>query len=184
MWNTLDTFQTSMKIYQLLLTNLSLMTRHKGGDTILFNNKEIQVDGKPIFIRDWFNKGILILKDLYEEKWSISTFKEFASPFRISFLQFYQILGENNCNPTSRGRYKATAKFGHLFLSTKIHNLTKRNWRERISIVCFVVKKHQLPHSGLERKSKDLSIDCKQWIDVFRAVNSNVCNDTKLKEFQ
>lgn len=54
------------------------MTRHKGGDTILFNNKEIQVDGKPIFIREWFNKGILILKDLSEEKWSISIFKEFV----------------------------------------------------------------------------------------------------------
>ena len=42
----------------------SLYNYEDGGNTILFNNKEILVDGKPVFLREWFNKGISTIKDL------------------------------------------------------------------------------------------------------------------------
>ena len=30
----------------------------QGNDSILFNNKDILVNGKPLFIREWFTKGM------------------------------------------------------------------------------------------------------------------------------
>lgn len=36
-------------------------------DIILFNNKEILVEGKPVFIREWFNKGIISIQDLLND---------------------------------------------------------------------------------------------------------------------
>ena len=34
-------------------------------ELILFNNKDILVDGKPIFLSEWFRKGILSINDLF-----------------------------------------------------------------------------------------------------------------------
>ena len=39
----------------------------QGTDTILFNNKDILVDGKPQFIREWFIKGIHTIQQLLNE---------------------------------------------------------------------------------------------------------------------
>ena len=33
-------------------------------DRIIWNNRSICLDGKPIFISDWFKKGIIYIKDL------------------------------------------------------------------------------------------------------------------------
>ena len=37
---------------------------HHGQDTVLFNNKEIRIDSKPFFWKEWFEKGIGTIKDL------------------------------------------------------------------------------------------------------------------------
>jgi len=34
---------------------------------ILFNNKEILEEGKTLFLREWFNKGILSIQDLLDD---------------------------------------------------------------------------------------------------------------------
>ena len=36
-------------------------------DIILFNNKEILIGGKPIFLNEWFKKGIISIKDLLND---------------------------------------------------------------------------------------------------------------------
>ena len=53
----------------------------RGQDMILFNNKEILVGGKPIFIREWLNNNILFIQDLlflFKNKYACKT----------NFLQF------------------------------------------------------------------------------------------------
>ena len=34
---------------------------------ILFNNKEILEEGKTLFLREWFNTGILSIQDLLDD---------------------------------------------------------------------------------------------------------------------
>ena len=45
-------------------------------DLILINNKEILVEGKPLFLRDWFNKGILSIQDLLDDAGNILSYQE------------------------------------------------------------------------------------------------------------
>ena len=59
---------------------------------ILFNNKEILVDGKTLFFREWFNKGILSIQDvLLDDTGRIMSYAEFKSRYacRSNFLQYY-----------------------------------------------------------------------------------------------
>ena len=52
---------------------------HHGQDTILFNNKEIRIDGKPFFWKGWFEKGIRMIKDLLDKNENILSFPAFQS---------------------------------------------------------------------------------------------------------
>ena len=47
----------------------------QGNDTILFNNKDILVDGKPLFITEWFTKGIHTIQQLFNEHSQYLTFQ-------------------------------------------------------------------------------------------------------------
>jgi len=46
-------------------------------ETFLFNNKEILVDGKPVFFKVWFSKGVVSVKDLLNESGQYLSFQEF-----------------------------------------------------------------------------------------------------------
>ena len=49
-------------------------------DTILFNNKDILVDGKSLLIREWFVKGIHTIQQLFNElEWLILHFSRISS---------------------------------------------------------------------------------------------------------
>ena len=61
---------------------------------ILFNNKEILVGGKPIFIGKWFNNNILFIQDLLNNNGQFMSYQEFKDKFacKTNFLQFYQVV--------------------------------------------------------------------------------------------
>ena len=54
-----------------------LYSYNKRQELILFNSKDILVDGKPIFLNEWFKRGILSINDLLSESDNILTFHEF-----------------------------------------------------------------------------------------------------------
>jgi len=72
----------------------SLYAYNQNQDIILFNNKELLADGKPIFLREWFNKGIISILDLLDESGNLLPFQEFSRlyPFQTNFLQYYQVI--------------------------------------------------------------------------------------------
>ena len=62
---------------------------------ILFNDKDILVDGKPIFLNEWFRKGILSINELFKnETGNVLTFQEFRDKYSCesNFLQYYQVV--------------------------------------------------------------------------------------------
>ena len=63
-------------------------------DIILFNNKEILVDSKTIFIREWFEKGILSIQDLLDNTGQPMSYQEFTNKYscKTNFLQYYQVI--------------------------------------------------------------------------------------------
>ena len=59
-------------------------------ELILFNNKDTLVDGKPIFLSEWFRKGILSINDLLNERGNVLTFQEFRDKYSCesNFLHY------------------------------------------------------------------------------------------------
>ena len=52
---------------------------HHGQDTILCNNKEIRIDGKPFFWKGWFEKGMRTIKDLLDKNGNVLSLPVFQS---------------------------------------------------------------------------------------------------------
>ena len=63
-------------------------------ELILFNNKDILVDGKPFFQNEWFRKGILSINELLNETGNVLTFQEFRDKYSCesNFLQYFYII--------------------------------------------------------------------------------------------
>jgi len=80
-------------------------------DIVLFNNKDILVDGKPVYINEWFEKGVVSNEDLLKNDGNFLLFKEFSDKYgcQANFLQYYQIISAiPNCLLT---KAKDTATF-------------------------------------------------------------------------
>ena len=87
--------------YKTILDNFnelkSLYAYYQKQDIIFFNNKEILVGGKPIFLREWFNKGIILIVDLLDETGNLLTFQEFSHIYILMSNQLSTILSSDHC---------------------------------------------------------------------------------------
>ena len=59
----------------------ALYNYERGQDMILFNNKEIYVGGKPIFISEWLNNNILFIQDLLNSNGQFMSYQEFKNKY-------------------------------------------------------------------------------------------------------
>lgn len=168
----------------------TLYNYDQGADIILFNNKEILVGGKPIFLREWFTKGIHTIQQLLNENGQYLTFQEFQSKYhcKINFLQFYQILSAIPTHLKNRARVlenKPVLSYSEnlTFLLNQDSQIDFEKYKARDYYHLLLVKKHQSPHTGPERWNRDILMDRKDWTDVFKMV-LKTCKENKLREFQ
>ena len=72
----------------------SLYGSNQAQDIILFNNKDILVGETPVYISEWFKKGIVSIRDLVNDDGNFLTFQEFTDkcPCKTNFLQYFQIM--------------------------------------------------------------------------------------------
>ena len=89
---------------------------------VIFNNKEILVGGKPVFISEWFNSNILLIQDLLNNNGQFLTYQEFRSkyPCKTNFLQFYQVITAIPKHLVTKAKNTETPE-GELDDSTQIH---------------------------------------------------------------
>ena len=82
--NVLDSFNEFKTLYGY----------EQSQDIVLFNNKDILVDGKPVYINEWFKKGVISIKDLLKNDGNFLIFREFSEKYgcQTKFLQYYQII--------------------------------------------------------------------------------------------
>ena len=50
----------------------------QGSDLVLFNNKEIFVDDKSVYLSNWIEKDVISIKDLLKDDGSYRSFQEFS----------------------------------------------------------------------------------------------------------
>ena len=61
---------------------------------ILFNTKEILVGNRSIFLKSWFEEGIVSIQDILSENGKFLSFQEFkqTSKIKCNSLNYYQIM--------------------------------------------------------------------------------------------
>ena len=66
----------------------------QGSDLVLFNNREILVDNKPVYLNNWVENDVILIKDLLKDDGNYLSFQEFLDKFacKTNFLQYYQII--------------------------------------------------------------------------------------------
>ena len=63
-------------------------------ELILFNNKEIRIDGQTIFYQSWFSRNIILIQDLLTADGKILPYAEFIRKYelRCNFLTYMQVI--------------------------------------------------------------------------------------------
>ena len=160
-------------------------------ELILFNNKDILVDGKPIFLSEWFRKGILSINELLNETGNVLTFQEFRDKYfcESNFLQYYQVVSAipkrfwflAKCSDTiNRSFFTQNDNILSLNESTQ-NSLCMAKSKDFYNL--FNVKIHTEDQTGPKRWSEKLSLNKDVWTRIFISLK-NICKETKLKEFQ
>ena len=83
--------------YRQILANVleirNLYQHDNGQDLILFNNKDILIDGNSFFLQKWKEKGVISIQDILDNDGKPLTFKSFQDKFKIkrNFLSYLQV---------------------------------------------------------------------------------------------
>ncbi len=75
---------------------------------VFYNNKDILIGGKPFFNREWYSKGVRVIRDLLCEDGSfLSNNSSFRNKFglnKTNFIEFYQVISAIPNFLLSKGR--------------------------------------------------------------------------------
>ena len=135
-------------------------------ELILFNNKDILVDRKPIFLSEWSRKGIVSINEPLNETGNVLTFQEFRDKYSCesNFLQYYHVVIAipkrlrflAKCSDTiNRSFFTQNDNIFSLNESTRI-NLCKAKSKDFYNL--FNVKIHTEDQTGPKRWSENLSL--------------------------
>ena len=63
-------------------------------DLVLFNNKEILIEGKTFCFKTCYQKRVICIHDLLNNDWHLLSFQEFQYKYNINcnFLQYFQVV--------------------------------------------------------------------------------------------
>ena len=163
----------------------------QGQETILFNNKAILTGGKPFFLREWFSKGIIYIKDLLNENGQFLSFQEFQRKYdrRTNFFNFYQVINAIPKVLVTKARNQ-DERLKEIYLGN--HN-TKIRLGENIEIDLLKTKakdfywllsnkvNYFFP-TGPKKWSNIMNLNFAEWRHIFNLAKE-ICRESKLKEF-
>ena len=72
----------------------NLYQHDNGQDLILFNNKDILIDGNSFFLQKWKEKGVSLIQDILDNDGKFLTFTSFQDRFKIkcNFPSYLQVI--------------------------------------------------------------------------------------------
>ena len=161
------------------------------GDTILFNNKEIRIDGKTFFWKEWFMKGIKRIEDLFDEKGQVLPFPVFQRKYSLkktSFLHYFQVISAIPGHLLAKAKSKDSGSKGvshedlESFCLTENVNINLLKAKSKDFYWLIIQRRYNDQHSGPRRWNKTITEDKTNWKTIFRSVRK-VCKENKLREF-
>ena len=162
-------------------------------DLILFNKKEILVEGTPLFLRDWFNKGILSIQDLLDDADNTLSYQEFNNKYscKSNFLQYYQVISAipkdllNNAKLSDPIRKELYSTENFTIQLNESTQLVLNNAKTSDFYKLLNEKTHTAEHTGPRRWNENLSMHMNEDSrkKAFTSLK-NLCKEIKLREFQ
>ena len=152
----------------------------------IWYNDFIQVDTKSVFYQDWYVKGVLYVKDLFDEQGEPLSLDRFQEKFNlnINFLQYYGLLDalprtwkqkikNNYTNFTPTNQYKICIE-GKL-VPLKFVKSKDFYWE-------FQSRSNAIP-TALQKWNNKYDISEVEWEEIFK-LPYKCCMETKLQTFQ
>ena len=160
----------------------TLYNYDRGQEMILFNNKEILVGGKPIFIGEWLNNNILFIQDLPNNNGQFMSYQEFKNKFacKTNFLQFYQVLSAIPKHLVTKAKNNSTTRKSEnspLFQlddQTAIHSGKAKT---RDFFVYLTKNSHEVSNCPT-KWNQTMHLDGDAWKNIFNSLK-NICKESK-----
>ena len=157
-------------------------------EMILFNNKEILIDGRTIFYRDWVDKGVLTLHDVIDTNGNFLSFEKFKLQYGIqcNFLKYFQLLSAIPRTLLVKAKKRARPNVNFLTGSTLFQlsplltiDLLKLRSKDYYWLFLNKIKAQA---TGPSKWDRDLAPTVLPWNEIFNRVKT-ICKDNRLKEF-
>ena len=181
-------FYKQLLLYFLELKNLYGYSN--GQEFILFNNKEIRIENKTIFLKSWFENEILTIQDILNENGKFLSFNEFKQNYNVNcnFLIYFQVINaipkhllEKAKNAQLNKNYFQSdgSNFNFQLSSSISIDLTKMKNKD---YYWLFMKKSIQKITGTSKWERELSSNDIHWKDYFKQLKC-ICKENKLKEF-
>ena len=137
-----------------------------GSDLVLFNNREILVDNKTVYLTNWVQNEVISITDLLKEDRNFLSFQEFSDKFgcKTNFLQYYQIISAipNHLLLKARQLDSFNKEYftsnDHLFYFNDDLGIKLDKAKARDFYQLLIDKTHKGEHTGPKRWSENLSL--------------------------
>ena len=176
---------------QLLLYFLELKNLYgycNGQELILFNNKEIRIENKIIFLKSWFENEILTIQDILNENGKFLPFKEFKQIYNVNcnFLNYYQVINAIPKHLLEKARNTQLNKnhflnHGSNFQLSPSISIDLMKMKNKDYYWLFM-KKSISKITATSKWERELSLNDIHWKDHFKQLKC-ICKENKLKEF-
>ena len=150
-------------------------------DQIIWNNRNIRLDRKSIFIRDWFNKGITYIKDLLDADLNFLSLASLKEKFQIEFL-FTVYYGLLKAIPKDwKTSFRDTAHTGDSASGATTTSILFSTKSAYCTQSCFQDKRYSTPTAEPKILNHGFT---KEYIHQVYMLPFRIMNETKLITFQ
>ena len=157
-------------------------------DLILWNNRDITIEGKSLYWKHWVASGIYFIHDILNEQGKYLTYEEFKCKYKINinFINYFQILASIPTNLKS----KAVSTMRPLESSLQEHNIFNLSNNKSILLnkmrckdyYALFQEKAEIIPTPVKSWSKKYPNVADKWNELFHNI-SHLSIDNKLKQF-
>ena len=177
--------------YRQILANFleirNLYQHDNGQDLILFNNKDILIDGNSFFLQKWKEKGVISIQDILDNVGKPLTFKSFQDKFKIkcNFLSYLQVISAIPQHllhkAKSLGRRESPTADETTFPLTPLLNIDLYKMKCK-DYYWLYINGSTCTATGLKKWEKELKSGNIDWKATFNNIGK-ICHENRLREF-
>ena len=154
---------------------------------VLFNNKDILLDGCSFFYKTWFDKGVYLIQDLLDTDGKVMSYAKFKEKYLLScnVLNYFQVISAipkkfiESAKVTSLEKTDFLSKNVFPLSSEICVNLLKMKNKDFYKLL---MNKDKIQLKASTKWARDLQVDHIPLESYFGDIKT-ICKDNKLREF-